>query len=280
MARLATLLEAASSGDMRRWWGNLAQDEAERSRERHVRSLAARERMGEYSISLDPSQSAALRAAAGAGAANARIVEALREGLAAVREEARGMTEAAMRDAVAASERLLRDGRRLRGEDLDVRTVRMDAETHARLQLQAHELGVKLPELCRYAVGLHLRRHAHVDPDRDAMGIDPFAGMDRQAFGATARRLGIPRDLLAGFRDRQIELDTVPPAFMARLCDDLPRPVPVAAMRAHLSAEPRLSGAMMFRADGKPAASGRKTFEEAARDAGMPEEEVRRLLSE
>jgi hypothetical protein len=289
-ARLADLVNGAAPCDIERWLDNLASDQAERLREAHIRSLAARERMGEYSISLDPFHSAALRGVSGDATMNAKIVDALRSGVIRLREEARDKTEMAMRELVAANETKLRDGRRARGEDLEVRTVRMDADLHARLQLSAHELGVKLPELCRYAMALYLRQAAqgcasqlHEDAPEafvssTATMRDPLAELEPADFRAVAKRLGIPRELLASIRDRQVE---VPRPLMRKLGESLAVPVPIEVMHGSLAGPPRIAVGTMFKSGGKPAASERRiSFAEAASKAGMTAEDIERLLTD
>ena len=308
--RLRTLLSTAGAADLERWRGRLGEDEAERRREQHVRSLAARERMGEYSISLDPAQSASIRKSIPAGAANAAIVDALRGGLELVRKEARGRKEAEMRSSILDQEAALKATRRANGADLDVRTVRMDAETHARLHLEAHELGVKLPELCRYAVTAWLRqsglgRSAPVagvarnagwrtsaparrvgtggsgqPPDASlATVVDPFEDLGTVAFADVARSAGVNPMFLGRVRDRQIDPATMPDTFLERLCGSLPGNIPFAAMAAFLDGAPRLPPRAMFKSGKQPRASGRVSFESAVRSSGLSDGEQQALLS-
>ncbi|MCO6416152.1 hypothetical protein JYK14_08225 [Siccirubricoccus sp. KC 17139] len=283
--RLKELLDTAAPSDLERWRHNLAQDQAERLREALVRSLAARERVGEYSLGLDPSQTALLAGEPGSVPSNERIVEALREGLAILRAAARDRTLDEMRAAVADHERALREGRRDRGDAPVYRTVRMDAETHARLQLQAHEIGVKLQELCRHLLGLHLHLHGLAPAEGDvgttsaAAPSDPFANLDRAAFAKVAKATRMRKAVLAAIRDGRVV--NLPLVVAARIGAAMPVPVPANDVVGHAASGAQLPPAMAARAVGKPTAGERgMTLEEVARDAGMSAEEIKEMLSE
>lgn len=284
--RVAELLDAAAPSDFQRWRSNLLRDEAERLREAQVRSLAASERMGEYSLGLDPAHLRHLSGDAGDGPANERIVEALKGGLAALREQVQRRTLADLRGAVAEHERFLRDGRRERGDEPRYRTVRMDAETHAKLRLQAHELGVKLQELCRYVIGLHLRRAgpraaAVIDGPRaaPAPNADPFADLDSAAFARVAVAARMRRAVLAAIRDGRVA--DLPLQVAGRIGTAMPVPVPANDIVAHAAGGTRMPLAVAARSDAQPAADARRvSLEEAARAAGMSGEDIARMLAE
>lgn len=286
--RVEELLDEAAQSDLERWRFNLVRDEAERLREAQVHSLAARERMGEYSLGLDPAHIALLLGEPGSGPSNDRIVRALREGLVALREKAQKWTLAEMRATIREHERLLREGRRGRGDGPVYRTVRMDAETHARLQLQAHEFGVKLQELCRYALGMHLLRLNLLPAQGVAMDgpviaaappMNPFSGLDTTSFARVASAALMRRSVLAAIRDGHV-MD-IPAHVAARIGSAMPVPVPANDVIAYAASGTRLPPAIAARADGKPAADERRvTLEEAARAAGMSDEDILRMLTE
>jgi hypothetical protein len=289
--RLAALLEAAGPSDLERWLADLIHDQADRQREARVKALAANERLGEYSISLDPAQMVALKPAPDSGSMNDRIVTALRKGLEQFRVASRKTSEAGLREAVAGNEATLRAGRRDRGNDLEVRTVRMDAELHARLRLSSHETGVKMPELCRYIVSLALDLavdHFATDSDTNAASgsnlpfdgkrSDPLADLDGPAFRKVAADSGIPRVLLAAIRNREVE---VPLPVARRIARTLPVVVPEEVILAAYVGTPRVSATAMYKAGGKPSAvEGKTPFQEAAASAGLTEEAINRLLAE
>lgn len=283
LLRVVDLLDAAGPSDLRRWKDNLLRDEAECLREAHVRSLAANERMGEYSLGLDPAHLRQLSGAGEGGTTNERIVEALKGGLAALREHAPYRTRADLRAAVAEHERLLRDGRRRRGDEPRYRTVRMDAETHARLRLEAHEISVKLQDLCRYVVGLHLCRAENAaaggGPRASAPVANPFARLDKAAFARVASAARMRRAVLAAIRDGRVA--NLPLQVAGRIGAEMPVPVPANDIIAYAAGGTRMPLAMAARSDAQPATDARRiSLEEAARVAGMSEEDIAEMLAE
>lgn len=282
--RLKEMLDGAGPSDLERWSRNLAQDQAERLREAQVRSLAARERLGDYSLGLDPSQIGLLADEPGGVPSNERIVEALREGLAMFRAAARDRTLDGMREAVAEHSRVLREGRRDRGDAPVYRTIRMDAEMHARLQLQAHEIGVRLQALCRHLLDLHLDRHGSLLAGEATTTpaeapSDPFANLDTAAFAKVARAARMSRAVLGAIRNGQVV--DLPAVVAARIAAAMPVPVPANDVARHAASGVRLPPAMAARAEGKPAAQEHgMTLEEVARQAGMSDQDIERMLAE
>ncbi|GAV37051.1 hypothetical protein ROTAS13_04744 [Roseomonas sp. TAS13] len=249
-----------------------------------MRSLAARERLGDYSLGLDPSQIGLLADEPGGVPSNERIVEALREGLAMFRAAARDRTLNQMQEAVAEHSRALRDGRRDRGDAPVYRTIRMDAEMHARLQLQAHEIGVKLQALCRHLLDLHLDRHSsrHAEEAATTHAVtpsNPFANLDTAAFAKVAIAARMPRAVLGAIRNGQVV--DLPAVVAARIAAAMPVPVPANDVARHAASGVRLPPAMAARAEGKPAAQERgMTLEEVARQTGMSDQDIERMLAE
>lgn len=282
--RLKELLDAAGPSDLERWSQYLAQDQTERLREAQVRSLAARDRLGDYSLGLDPSQIGLLADEPGGVPSNDRIVDALREGLAIFRAAAGDQTLDEMREAVAEHSRALREGRRDRGDAPVYRTIRMDAEMHARLQLQAHEIGVKLQALCRHLLDLHLDRHGIVlaretTTTLPAAPSDPFANLDTTTFAKVAKAARMTRAVLGAIRNGQVvNLSAV---VAARIAAAMPVPVSANDVARHAASGVRLPPAMAARAEGKPTAREHgMALEEVARQTGMSDQEIERMLAE
>ncbi|WP_338665990.1 hypothetical protein VQH23_12590 [Pararoseomonas sp. SCSIO 73927] len=283
--RLKEILDAARPSDLERWSRDLAYDQTERLREAQVRSLAARDRMGDYSLGLDPSQIGLLADEPGGVPSNDRIVEALRDGLTMFHEAARDRTLDQMRDAVAEHARALREGRRDRSDAPAYRTVRMGAETHARLQLLAHEIGIKLQELCRYLLGLHLDRcglssaHGDVGTAPVASPSDPFANLDSATFARVAKAAHMSRIVLGAIRSGQVV--DLPYLVAGRIGAALPVPVPANDIVRHAASGVRLPPAMAARAKGRPTAGKPGlTLEEVARQAGMSAAQIEKMLAE
>jgi hypothetical protein len=107
---------------------------------------------------------------------------------------------------------------------------------------------------------------------------NPFATLSRDEFRAFARRLNANGVFVAKLRDRQIDPATMTPGFQHRVSSDLR--VPVEAVVAHFVArQTAMPGReQFFKAEGKPAAGVRQTFEEAVRSSGLNEVQQRELL--
>ena len=112
-----------------------------------------------------------------------------------------------------------------------------------------------------------------------ASAENPFATLDRQGFRALASQLDINNAFLSKLRDRTIEPISIPRTYCRYLADEMDKDAEV--MTAHLYAPQELvaAGRQHYKAEGKPAATARQSFEEAVKTSGLSEEQQRRLLS-
>lgn len=112
-----------------------------------------------------------------------------------------------------------------------------------------------------------------------ASAENPFATLDRQGFRALASRLDINSAFLSKLRDRTIEPISIPKTYCRYLAEEMDEETE--AMAAHLYApqESVAAGRQLYKAEGKPAATARQSFEEAVKTSGLSEEQQRRLLS-
>jgi hypothetical protein len=108
---------------------------------------------------------------------------------------------------------------------------------------------------------------------------NPFATLDRPGFRALASRLDINSAFLSKLRDRTIEPISIPKTYCRHLAQEMEEETE--AMAAHLYApqESVAAGRQLYKAEGKPAATARQSFEEAVKTSGLSEEQQRRLLS-
>ncbi len=108
---------------------------------------------------------------------------------------------------------------------------------------------------------------------------NPFATLDRQGFRALASQLDINNAFLSKLRDRTIEPISIPKAYCRHLAEEMDEDTE--AMVAHLFApqESVAASRQLYKAEGKPAATARQSFEEAVKTSGLSEEQQRRLLS-
>lgn len=107
---------------------------------------------------------------------------------------------------------------------------------------------------------------------------NPFKRLDRDGFRSLAARIDMNTVMLSKFRDRLIDPATIPTGLSRRVAQEMDEEFDV--MNTHLYARPEAAPALQyFKADGKPTAQARQSFEEAVRGSGLTEEQQRRLLS-
>jgi hypothetical protein len=108
---------------------------------------------------------------------------------------------------------------------------------------------------------------------------NPFAALDRQGFRSLVSQLDVNSAFLSKLRDRTIEPISIPKAYCRHLAQEMDEDAE--AMVAHLYApqESVAAGRQLYKAEGKPAATARQSFEEAVKTSGLSEEQQRRLLS-
>lgn len=112
----------------------------------------------------------------------------------------------------------------------------------------------------------------------DAAAADPFQSVTPQAYAAVRTRLGVRSATLTGFRDRQVDVASVPQRFLQQLAAALGASVD--ALKAYLAQPPRLA-TQSYRAETAPKAQGAKiSFEALLAAANEPPEVRDRLLSE
>jgi hypothetical protein len=130
---------------------------------------------------------------------------------------------------------------------------------------------------------LYERRQARTatSPPRAATASveNPFAAFDRQGFRALASQLDINTVFLSKLRDRALEPGSIPMSYCRHLAEETGEDAE--EMVAHLYAPQQSIAAVRqhYKADGKPTATARQSFEEAVRTSGLSEEQQRRLLS-
>jgi hypothetical protein len=107
---------------------------------------------------------------------------------------------------------------------------------------------------------------------------DPLAALTISQIRDAAAALGVRRQVLAGFREHRVLVDSVPRRFMARLASIAQTTAEL--LRQALLVPRTLSEARSYKADAKPEDGGPVTFEQLLIDAGHSEEERAKLLSE
>ena len=152
-------------------------------------------------------------------------------------------------------------------------------------------------DLVDYAHELNLRRdcvgersvtpedEAWIEAEVDRMSAmrtasaDPFAGLQPAHYVAARKALGVPGVVLEAFRDRVVDVVSVPLPFLDRLAGQLR--VGLAELTRFLQGPPRLAPNLAFKADAAPRAPADKiSFASVLSQAGVPTDRATSLLAE
>jgi hypothetical protein len=106
---------------------------------------------------------------------------------------------------------------------------------------------------------------------------NPLTSLQRAELRLLAQRLNVNLVFVMKLRDRQILPDTIPKGFEKLMADELK--VPIEVVTAHFAAQSEIQPRTYFKADQKPAAGAKQTFEEAVRSSGLTPEQEKYLLS-
>jgi hypothetical protein len=139
------------------------------------------------------------------------------------------------------------------------------------------------PAVSRAMSRFHSRLHA-VRKETDAEAAEaapavenPFAKLNRPAMRALAQRLHANTVFVMKLRDRLITADTMTEGFLRRIADELG--VLLETVVAHFAAPAYVPRGAHFKADTKPEAGEKQTFEEAVRSCGLTPEQQTSLLN-
>ena len=107
--------------------------------------------------------------------------------------------------------------------------------------------------------------------------LNPFEGLPLPSVRTIRDELGINTPLFAKFRNRLIDPDTVPRAFLDRFARLLERAVE--EFLSYLRLPPTVHAGADFKSEGKPSVSERKeSFEDAVRGSSLDEKHKQTLL--
>lgn len=113
---------------------------------------------------------------------------------------------------------------------------------------------------------------------RDKIPSNPFKNMDRAAFQSFSHSVNVNRMLATKIRDRQIDAGTIPASFFSRMADSLD--IPSADIVAYMHLPTAVAtGVQSFKADCKPYAQAKQTYEDAVRTSMLTEDQKKDLLS-
>jgi hypothetical protein len=113
-----------------------------------------------------------------------------------------------------------------------------------------------------------------------APAANPFAFLDREEIRALAPRIYANAVFVSKLRDRLIDFDTIPPRYVRHVAEEMPEELETLTTHLSAEAEVRQSQALQFyKAEGKPSAVQRQTFEAAVRSSGLSSEQQSKLLA-
>lgn len=99
-----------------------------------------------------------------------------------------------------------------------------------------------------------------------------------QAFNIAAERLRLPTVVLVSFRERRVDLASVPARFIERLAEAMESTS--VQLQTFLSQPPMVAAARYSKSRVKPAAAVKVPFEKVLRDAGVDAEQVQALTNQ
>jgi hypothetical protein len=123
-----------------------------------------------------------------------------------------------------------------------------------------------------------VRKETAAEAAKVASAVEnPFATLTRSEIRALAQRLHANTVFIMKLRDRLITSDTMTESFLRRLADELG--VLLETVVAHFAAPAYVPSRAHFKADTKPEAGEKQTFEEAVRSCGLTPAQQQALLN-
>lgn len=109
------------------------------------------------------------------------------------------------------------------------------------------------------------QRHVEAAPTEMT---DPFVALTTTEQRNLAQSLDVPRQVITAFRERRVELTSVPSLFLERLAAEMNSTVEILKTTLALPPEPGLTRS--YKADSKPKAPTSVTFEQLLIEANVP----------
>lgn len=157
----------------------------------------------------------------------------------------------------------------------DLETLARDLNAMARTarpELEVVDDGAAKLALSRFA-----RIEARLAVSLQAQERAPFAGFGVPEIKAAATALGVNRSFVIMLRDRVIAVEEFGAGLLSAIAKAIDTHVD--GLREYLGMAVAQPNGQMMKSDGKPMASTKRTLEEAMDDAGLDDEQKRRLLS-
>jgi hypothetical protein len=107
---------------------------------------------------------------------------------------------------------------------------------------------------------------------------DPFASLSVDELRGVAKRLDVPRQVITAFRERKVEMSSVPRQFMTDFAAAMNTKLEQFVLFLSYPAQQRIIRS--YKADEKPEVIERVLFEKILIDAGVPKEKRVTLLAD
>jgi hypothetical protein len=107
---------------------------------------------------------------------------------------------------------------------------------------------------------------------------DPLAALSVEKLRAIAARLDVPRQIVTAFRERRVDVSSVPPRFLARFAEAVGSSLEALTNALTTSSKPSL--ARSYKAAERPRAAAVVTFEQLLIEAGVSEQKLARLMAD
>lgn len=119
------------------------------------------------------------------------------------------------------------------------------------------------------------QRHADTAPMEI---LDPLSALSVSEQRNLAQRLDVPRQVITAFRERRVELTSVPPLFLEQLATAMN--ITIEMLRKVLTLPPELGLMRSYKAGERPGAPTSVTFEQLLLEANIPPEKRALLMKE
>jgi hypothetical protein len=159
---------------------------------------------------------------------------------------------------------------------LDAMAVTADAETEP---ARTGDTVAASKAMSRFHNRLYaVQREASPQSKQPAAVVDnPFVSLDRAGIRDVGQRLNANNVFVMKLRDRQIDAGTMTAEFQRHVAEALK--VSIDVIVTHFDGPTQMIPGVHFKADGKPQAGAKQTFEEAVRSSGLTPEQETYLLS-
>lgn len=107
---------------------------------------------------------------------------------------------------------------------------------------------------------------------------DPLAALSVDQSRYLAKTLDVPRQVVTAFKERRVDVETIPRPFLAKFADAVR--LSVAALTQSLSLPPNSGLARSYKADAKPQTTDRASFEQLLIDAGVSDARRKELMDQ